>query len=200
MSAMGERDRAIFSRALPYLDVRSNDEHTAYAYFIARALLKWHPQAREDIVLPAMLLHDVGWKTVPENQILFAIGPGAKFPELVRQHEVEGARIARELLGQAGLSELPADAIAAIIDGHDTRKFAISLEDSLVKDADKLWRFTPHGFARIQNWFGYSQAEAAAMLRSFVVPTLLTDTGHRMADAYLASIDTDLALDALMGR
>ena len=27
--------------------------------------------------------------------------------------------------------------------GHDNRKEAISLNDKLVKDADKLWRFSP---------------------------------------------------------
>lgn len=57
---MPQRDRAIWLAARPYLDVRNNDEHTLHAYWIARALLTFHAEAREDIVLPAMLLHDVG--------------------------------------------------------------------------------------------------------------------------------------------
>lgn len=32
-----------------------------------------------------------------------------------------------------------------IIDGHDTREEPLSLNDKLVKDSDKLWRFTPVG-------------------------------------------------------
>lgn len=194
MPLMNERDRAIFARALPYLDVRSNDEHTAHSYNLARALLKWHPQAKEEIVLPAILLHDIGWKTVPEDKLLLAIGPGAKLPEFVRQHEVEGARMARDELAAAGLGDLPVEEIAAIIDGHDTRKIAISLEDALVKDADKLWRFTPHGQSKIRQWFGYAPAAAVEMLRSFVVPALLTDAGRGMADAFLASVEVDAVM------
>ena len=44
-----------------------------------------------------------------------------------------------------------------IIDGHDTRKHALSLEDALMKDADKLWRFSRHGVATIGGWFGSRQ-------------------------------------------
>jgi hypothetical protein len=32
-----------------------------------------------------------------------------------------------------------------IIEGHDSRKEAMSLNDKLVKDADKLWRFSAVG-------------------------------------------------------
>ena len=32
-----------------------------------------------------------------------------------------------------------------IVDGHDSRPEALSLEDAIVKDADKLWRFTESG-------------------------------------------------------
>ena len=37
-----------------------------------------------------------------------------------------------------------------IIDGHDTRDHALSLEDSLVKDADKLWRYTRFGLDTVR--------------------------------------------------
>jgi len=195
---MNERDRKIFARALPYLDVRSNDEHTAYAYSFARALLGSHPAAREDIVLPAVLLHDVGWKSIPEDKMMRAFGPGAKFPELVRQHEAEGARLARQILTDLGLVDLPLVSIATIIDGHDTRKDALSLEDALVKDADKLWRFTAHGRLKIAEWFNFAPDGALDMLRSYVVPTLLTDAGRRMAEALLAAAEMDLALPQII--
>ena len=31
--------------------------------------------------------------------------------------------------------------VVAIIDGHDSRRHALSRNDELVKDADKLWRY-----------------------------------------------------------
>ena len=93
-------------------------------------------------MLPAILLHDVGWKMFPPERLAHAVGPNARYPELQRQHEIEGARIARAELKRLALRRIDIDRVIAIIDGHDTRKDALSLEDALMKDADKLWRFT----------------------------------------------------------
>ena len=95
---LAQDDVAIWLSAKPWLDVRSNDEHTLIAYRIGQALLKRHPEADERIVLPAVLLHDMGWKMFPEEKLAYAVGPNAKYPELQREHEIEGARIAREIL------------------------------------------------------------------------------------------------------
>jgi len=192
---MGPRDRSIWLRARPYLDVRNNDEHTLQSYWIVRALLAVHTEAREDIVLPAMILHDIGWKRVPQDQLLNAIGPSPSRPDLVRVHEVEGAAIAREEFGGMGL---PLEAIAAIIDGHDTRKEAISLEDALVKDADKVWRFTPHGVATMCRWWDWTEDKARTVLSDFVVPQLLTTPGRAMALGFLATAAATLATPELM--
>src|ERR1700761_1169160 len=91
-------DVAIWLRAKPWLDVRSNDEHTLISYRLAQALLRHHPEADSRIVLPSVLLHDVGWKMFPEKKLALAVGPNAKYPELQRAHEIEGARIAGDIL------------------------------------------------------------------------------------------------------
>jgi len=87
--------REIWERALPYLDVRDNDAHSLYAFALATALLHALPGAREDVVLPAVLLHDTGWKTVDPADILPAIagraGPAGQ--ETIRRHETEGAAL-----------------------------------------------------------------------------------------------------------
>src|ERR671925_45214 len=88
--------REIWDRALPYLDVRDNEAHSLCAHALAAALLKVLPEARADVVLPAVLLHDTGWKMVDPADILPAIaqrsGPAAH--ETIRRHETEGAAIA----------------------------------------------------------------------------------------------------------
>ena len=143
-----EHHRRIWELAVPHLNVRDNDVHTIYAYGIARALTQLHPEADPEVVLPAIILHDTGWSTVPEDEILSAIAPDAGRPELVIQHEKEGARIATEILTEVGHPpELIAE-IVEIIDGHDSRKTALSLNDALMKDADKLWRLTPQRIPR----------------------------------------------------
>jgi len=135
----------IFKKAASYLDTRKNDVHTRIAYEFAHRLLAYYPDADEDIVLPAIILHDVGWKMVPEEKQLEAFGPNMKDEESRRLHEVEGVRIAMEILESLNFDPVKIQEILKIIDGHDSRKEAISLNDKLVKDADKLWRFSPVG-------------------------------------------------------
>ncbi|MDR3464877.1 MAG: HD domain-containing protein [Xanthobacteraceae bacterium] len=180
------QDLAVWRAARPWLDVRSNDIHTLISYGLARALLQLRPEADENIVLPAVLMHDVGWKAFPEDKLAGAVGPNPLYPELVRGHEIEGARVAREAFGVIAEPSLDVEAIVAIIDGHDTRKQALSESDAVMKDADKLWRFTTHGVATIGGWFALSAKETTAMLKDFVVPSLLTAEAKTMAAALLA--------------
>ena len=181
-----ERDMPIWLAAKPWLDVRLNDEHTLVSYSLAKALLRVHPEAEERVVLPAILLHDIGWKMFPEELLAQAVGPAPKYPELQRAHEIESARIARIELERLAISGVDIERVLAIIDGHDTRPQAQSLDDALMKDADKLWRFTAHGIATLSVWFGTPAKDTVAMLESFVLPKLVTETGRTMAQALLA--------------
>ncbi|MGO4837496.1 HD domain-containing protein, partial [Rhizobiaceae sp. 2RAB30] len=191
-------DLPIWLAARPWLDVRSNDRHTLISYRLGMALLRLHPEADGAIVLPAILLHDVGWKMFPPEKLTQAVGPSPKYPELQRAHEVEGVRIARDALEKLALEEVDIDRVADIIDGHDTRKQALSLEDALMKDADKLWRFTAHGVATIGGWFDSLPRETLAMLEDFVLPSLLTEAGKAMAEALLAEAVATAWADELM--
>jgi hypothetical protein len=107
-----------------------------------------------------------------------------KYPELRRLHEVEGVAIAEKILSELGYNEHLSKQICEIIDGHDTTKEARSLNDSIVKDADKLWRFTRHGNETIQSWFDISMAEVQEILRK-QFPGLLTDKGKLFATQML---------------
>ncbi len=136
----------IEAEARPYLDTRENDSHVTVCYAAAKRLLAAHPGAEPEIVLPAILLHDVGWKVVPEEKQLTAFGPHAKDLAMRRTHETAGVEIARMILNAVGYDRQRTREILTIIDGHDSREEALSLNDALVKDADKLWRFAPVGF------------------------------------------------------
>lgn len=180
------RDLPLWQAARPYLDVRSNDVHTLISYAIARALLAEHPGVAESIVLPAILLHDVGWKRIDPALMADAVGPNPTRRELVRSHEIHGVAIAGEILRRHRPAGVDIDAVLAIIDRHDTMKEASSPEDALVKDADKAWRCTPHGIETICGWFASGPAEIIAMLEDFVLPQFLTAPGRAMARASLA--------------
>lgn len=136
----------IYERAKPFLQTRKNLIHTKIALRYALKLLKKVKGDRE-VVIPAVLLHDVGWKTVPENLHLTAFGPNRSNPKLTRVHEVEGAKIAREILEALYYPPEKVKEICRIIRGHDSRKRPISQSDRIVKDADRLFRYSRKGMA-----------------------------------------------------
>ena len=140
--------KAIFEKlwklVKPYLSVRRNDIHTKIATKYAYQLLVTK-KGDESVVIPAIILHDVGWKNVPEELHLKAFGPHGK-EELTKQHEKESVKIAKKLLEEINYDKNKTQQILKIIECHDSRKEAISLNDRLVKDADKLWRFSKEGF------------------------------------------------------
>lgn len=193
-----QQDLPIWLAAQPWLDVRSNDAHTLISYRLGQALLRIHPELDESVVLPAILMHDVGWKKFPIEQLAQAVGPNPKYPELQRAHEIEGVKIAREAFAALAIPGLQTDRILEIIDGHDTRRLAISPEDATMKDADKLWRFTAHGIATIGGWYGMPVRETVAMLENFVLPSMLTDAGKAMAQALIAAGEASAWLDDLL--
>lgn len=185
---------AIWQRAQPLLGVRSNDVHTLYCYRFARALCALHPDADAEVVIPAILLHDIGWSTVPPDKILQSFGPRTEYPELRRQHEVEGARLAREILAAIGHPVAQTAAIARIIDGHDTRADALSLEDGLVKDADKLWRYTPFGLETVRGWFGHGVVEQLALLDEWGRTRFFGEAARHMALGLLTGLRAEREL------
>jgi hypothetical protein len=188
------RDVPLWEDAKAYLDVRNNDEHTLVAYAVAQALLKEIPEARESVVLPAILLHDVGWKRVPQELLLDAIGRTPKRPDLVRDHELYGVEIARGILEKHRPAGVDIEAVVAIIDGHDTTRHAKSIDDAVVKDADKGWRTTPHGMRVISGWYDWSLAEYVDMVTTVSNPRLLTAPGRAMAETFTASLRAELLL------
>ena len=193
------RDLPLWHDARPFLDVRNNDEHTLVAYAVARMLLQELPEAAESTVLPAILLHDVGWKRVPQELLLDAIGRNPTRPDLVRDHELYGVEIAREILQRHRPEGVDINAVLAIIDGHDTTRNARSPEDAVVKDADKGWRTTPHGMRTIRGWYGWSMAQYVDMVTTVSNPRLLTAPGRAMAEGFTASLRAELHLSDYLG-
>lgn len=176
-----EKYAEIYERAGPYLDTRHNDLHARISYGFARRLLREYREADEAVVLPAVILHDTGWKTIPEDQHLKAFGPKMTDPDLRRVHEVEGARIANEILTAVGYDAARREEIVAIIDGHDSRETAMSLNDKVVKDADKLWRFSRTAMEIDHRRFGYELREYFGWLERQIDDWFFTPEATRMA-------------------
>lgn len=152
----------IIEACQPYWTVRDNDIHIPASYQFAQRLVELYPEADPLIVLPAILMHDNGYANVPPETLYAGLtdSPVGFDADITRLHEIEGAKIAREILTKLEFDATKIDTICEIIDGHDSRKEALSLEDKLVKDSDKLWRFTAVA-ARVagQGWMGKEPLE-----------------------------------------
>jgi HD superfamily phosphodiesterase len=155
-------EERIYQLAQVYLlTARKDAIHVRNALHFAFKLLETEPGQR-DIVVPAIILHDIGWSEVPEDIISKAFGPSADL-SLTRIHEEAGARIAANVLKEVGYDSAKAAEVLKIIDGHDTRESPLSLNDKIVKDADKLTRYS-QCFPVFAGVLGLSLKEYAACL------------------------------------
>jgi HD superfamily phosphodiesterase len=181
----------LFSLAGPYLTVRHNQTHTEICYEFALRLLR-HLGGRPEIVLPAIILHDVGWSAMPTEQHLLAFGPKVIDEELRRVHEIEGAKIAAEILEKVSLDENDRLEICRIIESHDSGANPVSLEEKIVKDADKLFRFSPEGFKIDVERFSVDAREYWKKLHEFRDKWFFTDLGRELASGELQKIEKEL--------
>jgi len=194
------RDLPMWEEAKPFLDVRNNDEHTIIAYALAKMLLAEIPEADESVVLPAILLHDVGWKRIPPELLLDAIGRRPTRLDLVRDHELHSVEIARGILERHAPEGVDIEAVLEIIDGHDTTKHAKNINDAVVKDADKGWRSTPHGMRTICGWYDVPLSEILAMLTERSNDLMLTGPGRALAKGQTEAVRAELMIQKYLGR
>ncbi|RAN79549.1 hydrolase [Bacillus sp. SRB_336] len=166
---------------------RSNDIHLPISVAYASRLCDAHPEADRELVMVAVLLHDTGWAHVDEERILSEGFAGDWRKAAIRyEHEVEGCKVARRVLPPLGYSPRFIERVCEIIDGHDTRPVAYSLEDALLRDADRLWRFDQAGIALASSWFGLDPASYTDRLATEIIPELITQAAVDMGGTDLA--------------
>ena len=73
-----------------------------------------------------------------------------------------------------------------MIDGHDTRREALSLNDAIFKDADKLWRYTPVGVEIDHSRFRSAREEHVHMLERLIDRWFFTAQAKEMARTALS--------------
>jgi len=177
----------IFEQAKPYLRTRKNLIHTRISLQYALKILK-KEKGDEGVVIPAIILHDVGWEVIPENLHLTAFGlnPSNFDPKLNRVHEAEGAKIARTILKGFHYPPEKLKEICEIIRGHDSRKKTISQSDRIVKDSDKLFRYSRKGWALILDWFPNSKETTLNFMEEQIEKWLFLPTSRQLGREELA--------------
>ncbi len=185
----------IYHLSEPYWQTRSNEIHVPHVYERAKELLAAYPEADEAIVLPAILMHDIGYFNVPEETHLKGLY-GAQIgwdEKITRLHEQEGARLAGEILRGLKYDEAKIAAIQKIIDGHDSNPPPHSLEDAIVKDADKLWRYSVPATHICCVWYRQTPLEFLDFVESKIPTWLATEKGKEMAWEIVAATRKEFA-------
>lgn len=189
----------VWAAAEPFMRTRMNDVHLPMTVTYAEFILDNEPGADELVTRVAALLHDVGWSRVDEEKILSEGFRSDNFltSDIRVQHEKHGVDIAREILPECGFDDAFIKRVTDIIDGHDTRKEHHSLEDAIMRDADRLWRFNPTGLGFSAEWFGQTPQWVLGDLTGRVMGEMITESGRAMAEAELTRSCEILRLDIL---
>lgn len=172
----------VWREAEPYMRARKNDVHIPLSFAWAQRLLDHYSEADRDVCSLAILLHDIGWYTIDMDRI---ISEGFRSDNILQSdvrylHEEEGVRLGTEVLRATGWSEGIIAQVCEIIDGHDTRPEPHHLNDRVVRDADKLWRYEVTGISVAADWFGFTPHDYANRLAA-EVDKLETDLGRTLA-------------------
>ena len=188
----------VWRAAEPYMRARKNDVHIPLSFDWAVRLLDHFPDADRDVCLLAILLHDIGWWAIDMDTI---IEQGFRSENILQsdvryRHEAEGVRLATEVLRQTGWPEAVIAQVCEIIDGHDTRPEPRHLNDRIVREADKLWRYEVTGTAVGCDWFGETPAQNCDRNEK-ILAKFETEPGRAMASAALAETRRALKIGVL---
>ncbi|HBI16599.1 MAG TPA: hypothetical protein DDY52_00350 [Candidatus Moranbacteria bacterium] len=145
---MKDKYKKIWELALPYQDKRDDKGHakivTEYTFELCQI-----EKANEIVAVAAAILHDIGWSKLSQEERLNIFGskitPEAEY-EIRLKHQNESVKLAKKILNTAKYPIIYFKDIFEIISEHDTREGFLSSEDGVMRDADKLWRYSQKGF------------------------------------------------------
>lgn len=188
----------VWRAAETYMRARKNDVHIPLSFDWTVRLLEHYPEADQDICCLAILLHDIGWYSIDMGRIISEGFRGDNFlqSDVRYLHEEEGVRLGTEVLKETGWNDDIIASVCEIIDGHDTRPDPHHLNDRVVRDADKLWRYSVTGVGIVCDWMDMTPRQYADRLEN-QTQKLETEAGLVMAKAELKKTRAALKLHAL---
>lgn len=180
---MNDECRRIWEAALPYQDKREDPGHGRIVTAFAEELLQTE-DGTESVVIPAAILHDIGWSQIPRDTLmrLFDYQPGSEEEKELRlRHQRDGMKLAKNILKQAQYNVIEVRDIIEIISQHDTRDGLLNQNDAIVRDADKLWMFSQDGFRADLERRKLSPDEWSLYLEQVIEKKFFTETARNIA-------------------
>jgi HD superfamily phosphodiesterase len=145
-------------QARPYLLQGRPDDwaHTLRAIAYGKVLLK-EEKGDPEVVITALVLHDIGWSRVSFDDFVQAPPEKKKETRSLKEHMVQGALLAREILDPLDFPKDKKELVLKIIAVHDLPDAIQDLpepEAILVMEADRLDRFGEESLKRYRKMFG----------------------------------------------
>jgi len=177
---------AMLEKAKGYCRDERDLVHLLSSLEMAKRLLQ-EEGGNERIVIPAAILHDTGWHIFSHEDEVRVRKPVLRLEdvELRHKHEIESSNIARKILSDLNLPKEEIEEIAEIILWHDTRREPVSKEDAIVKDADKLSRYTPECYSLFSEKLGWTEREFFSFLYENIERWFYTSLAKFLARQYL---------------
>lgn len=178
-------------RAYPFLNQgRLGDwGHTLRVVALGKALAD-EEGGDPEILLAALVLHDIGWSQVDFGDFVQAPMFEKKDAQSVKDHMVRSADLARKILKELDFPSEKTELVLRIIAHHDQPEVILSMpeiEATVVFEADRLDRFGEESRRRYQEMFGieYQQDGHEHLLQGAKV-WFRTPTGKRIVQELLA--------------
>jgi HD superfamily phosphodiesterase len=178
-------------KARPYLlQGRPDDwDHTLRAIEFGKALLR-EEKGDPEVVITALVLHDIGWSRVPFDDFVQAPPEKKKETLSLKEHMVQSAVLAREILGPLYFPKDKKELVLKIIAVHDLPEVIQDLpepEAVLVMEADRLDRFGEKSLNRYRKMFGENYLrEGRRFLLEGSKTWFRTSTAKRLVQEFLA--------------
>lgn len=185
---------SIFEKAKKYYRDTNDLIHIKTASQLAMDIIS-KEGGNERIIIPAVILHDTGWHlfSYEEEKKARRITRKLDEIELTHKHEVESSCIAEKILSDINYPDDEKAQILRIITYHDTKTMPESKEDAIVKDADRLSRYTPECFEMFCNKLDKTKEEFFEILNLHIENWLHTDTAKFLSRIYLLKMRLNIS-------
>ena len=184
-------ENSIKNTVKPLLEKGRNGDwgHTIRVVEYGRYLLE-HEEGDEEIVIPTLYLHDIGWSSVNFDDFRNASPERKRKTMSLSQHMKQGAVLAKPILDELRYDPQKIITIISIIAIHDEPDKIFAMKNpsaTLIVEADRMDRYGPESIKRFTTMFGkdYLRGEqwkiAAAHLLEGLELWFRTKTGKALA-------------------
>ena len=155
----------ILEKALPLYE-KGREGDVEHIKWLAEVITKYVDESEVDydILIPVVLLHDVGYSKVPKGSNPFDL-------DIRKFHSEEGAKIAEEILGELNYPKDKVNEIKRLILKHDNWAFGDDFADELVlrifNNFDFMWMASEKGFDIVRKLMKKEPKEFYEQIKEF---------------------------------